>query len=1370
MATRNDLLIELCREILGPRSGINEILPEEQDPRIEYISGVLEPAAASSTEERIEDSVDEIIEETSSEEDQDSQGYVASPGVFSPALDPKALPRSIGISFTVETERSTPQIEICATWARYYLEQGGWHRHPSGFLTGLLDLNQPVIDQPAATGVRLHIRSVQLMRGAWRVSLFIINDTQIAGEHPTTSEYLFQPQLRVHIPSGTILVPVRHLDDNNHHNEEQPSEYQEELSLALLYRQRTAFARGHMCGAMWKAIDPERPFESSERPSEAPFSWTDSGSIIEIERNKFTPADVRSELIPIYLIETPDMNWSEEFGQSPELRPERLAEIWEADQLRLALQPLVNGYRSWIEAQRNTLNQLDAIYQNVAQVHLQECDQVASRIQEAIEILCSDEDVRLAFCFANKAIDMQARWKNPQNPLSWRPFQLAFILLNIPSLASPTHPDRAICDLLWFPTGGGKTEAYLGLAAFVLGLRRLRAKHNDPGQDRTGAGVGVLSRYTLRLLTIQQFRRALGVITACERLRVMGAGNGSQIGWQPSGCHRSDNLIWGGIRFSAGLWVGGGVTPNSMMSIGPMPIPGGTGFMMIAGALDILRGLRPDYDGPDSELVRYVQQVRRNLQTEGEPAQVTQCPCCQTPLAVSDEGLGPGQHTLHFVYQGGNPTIPPITMLAPRRPLPALVINSSNVFTHSSSAYRTVSINFSIPDGAYLSSQNVDDWWEQTIKPALGRNVQLQSARPSRPGYFILKYATNQGSYKQNDFDIFCPNPACELNQSLWAEQVPEPREREGARTNVVRRRSTNSVHPSRMPDPVIDLADGMLWQDVPEPFRLDDGRKWSTRIPIPALTVDDQIYHRCPSLVISTVDKFARLAFEPKAASLFGNVSHYHSRWGYYREGCPPSDGSQQTNVREHPAGRAVGNPLHRDVHPFLPPELILQDELHLIEGPLGSMVGIFETAVDLLSQRVVDDHLAIPKYIASTATVRKAEAQVQSLFNRRLSQFPPSAVSSDERFFAYGTEAHPLDTRKPGRLYVAICAPGKGAQTPIVRIWSSLLQGSYNLSGRNPNDAIDPFWTLVGYFNATRELAGALSLYRQDIPERMESRAGVGARNLDESRRLELSSRASSMNLPALLQKLELPMPSAQDAVFATSMFGTGVDVDRLSLMVVHGQPKTTSSYIQATGRVGRRTSGLVISFFRASRPRDLDHYEFFTGYHRALYRYVEPVTVAPFSPRARERTLGPLTVVLLRQARMLNGIRVHEQWRVQQRMGSVFYSMANRMATARFDPEVMLIPDLFELRSDAQPIGRRPLPGTTLAETASELDRWRAIAALYQNPDQFVYHEPAVLRQPQRHVVLGDSQHRGRFEEAFENAPQSLREVEETTGFKV
>ena len=189
----------------------------------------------------------------------------------------------------------------------------------------------------------------------------------------------------------------------------------------------------------------------------------------------------------------------------------------------------------------------------------------------------------------------------------------------------------------------------------------------------------------------------------------------------------------------------------------------------------------------------------------------------------------------------------------------------------------------------------------------------------------------------------------------------------------------------------------GWQWQDVPKACSLRGARSLSRRIPIPALTTDDQIYHRCPSVVIATVDKFARLAFEPKAASLFGKVTHYHSRWGYYREGVLPSRGNFDQSYRDHPPGLNRGTTLRTAVCGFDPPDLILQDELHLIEGPLGSMVGLYETAVDALCHGPEGIR---PKYVASTATVRQAEDQVQSLFDRRLAQFPPGVYSPPTAF----------------------------------------------------------------------------------------------------------------------------------------------------------------------------------------------------------------------------------------------------------------------------------------------------------------------------------------------------------------------------------
>jgi hypothetical protein len=193
----------------------------------------------------------------------------------------------------------------------------------------------------------------------------------------------------------------------------------------------------------------------------------------------------------------------------------------------------------------------------------------------------------------------QASWPN-NPPLVWRPFQLGFLLQCLSGLADPASPDREICDLLWFPTGGGKTEAYLGLTAFTLALRRLRHKGYD--------GVGVISRYTLRLLSIQQFRRALKLITACELLRVQPV-NGLH-GWRPDGTLPDRDWLWGEHRFSAGLWLGSAVTPNRLDSL-PYPVN-------IPGAFETLRTGRGQND----------------------PAQVTECPVCNTVLAFPEQSEG----------------------------------------------------------------------------------------------------------------------------------------------------------------------------------------------------------------------------------------------------------------------------------------------------------------------------------------------------------------------------------------------------------------------------------------------------------------------------------------------------------------------------------------------------------------------------------------------------------------------------------------------------------------------------------------------------------------------------------------------------------
>ena len=229
------------------------------------------------------------------------------------------------------------------------------------------------------------------------------------------------------------------------------------------------------------------------------------------------------------------------------------------------------------------------------------------------------------------------------------------------------------------------------------------------------------------------------------------------------------------------------------------------------------------------------------------------------------------------------------------------------------------------------------------------------------------------------------------------------------------------------------------------------------------------------------------------------------------------------------------------------------------------------------------------------------------------------------------------------------------------------------------NADQETDQFSTIVGYFNAKRELAGALGLYKQDIPERLgvladrDGHVHCGPRDY-----IELSGRTESAEIPGKLDRLAKFPDNDVDALFCTSMFGTGVDVDRLGLMVVHGQPKTTANYIQATGRVGRKMGGLVITFLRSTRPRDLDHYEFFVGYHRSLHRYVEPITVFPFSPRARERGLGPLSVLVLRNARAVSGEAVPLSWAPEERSRKIapLISGSRLMGTRRRSNEVVSI----------------------------------------------------------------------------------------------
>lgn len=1300
---REIFVAKLVKDVLGPRNGIYEVM--QDSPLSEYITGVLAPVgvlARELGEEMVHPYIPEIEEDEVQEQD------VHTPPLLSPALDPQNRPPSFGISFMVESD-DVPSADICLSWARYTMFGQGssvqWQREPR-YAIFSINLNQSAILWFDSSGQRtfsqnaeisFHVISKERNKNRWLVNLYFVNRIKVPpGRNPTAEHHIFQPQIRVVCQNRTRIVPA----------ELYPRAGEETQELAFLYRNRPAMARGFLCSAIWRDIDPQRIwYKELNFPfcrHEPPFSWIDGQLLPPLERQKFEVPDVRSEFTPLYSIPFPDMSWPQEYGPQPELRAQVLADAFHCDVLKEALEPIVSAYERWVNKLWNQASTLSAAERQIADNLIQKCQNVLRRMQAGLSLLLNDDNVRLCFCFANKAMDIQAQWTRGQS-LIWRPFQLGYILMVLESLVNSQSSDRNICDLLWVPTGAGKTEAYLFLIIFVLAFRRRKAIQ----QRKSGAGVTVITRYTLRLLTIQQFRRLLAAITACEYLRVEGLGSRQSVGWKPQGCNEQNNFIWGSEPFSAGLWVGGGVTPNRLRDTW-------SGNRNIPGALSILKG----------------------RQGEGEPAQITHCPACGSLLAIPAKGIS-GKHILHLVIQSPA-TYQQIQNACNRlRGMSTgnITINTITVTPHTTQGFFTLSIDISIQGLA--TARDVDDLW-RLVSCKIPENSTLSAVRASRPGYFIRWYQGQRGKRQEYDFEIFCGNPRCPLHCSWCA----------GAPLGSIHGTSPHPFSPTGGISNIPPLSDGNRFIHIQEAFR--NGNPYiSDRIPIPACTVDEQVYHHLPSVVVATVDKFARPAFESRASALFGNIDHYHCIWGYYRKGIPPS---LIQNHDGHPSPLGSENSRNYiQVQPLDPPELIIQDELHLIEGPLGSLVGFYETAVEYLCN--TDERRV--KYIASTATVRNAKDQVQAVFIRELAIFPPPGLSADDRFFIRGKEVHPLDDSESGRLYLGICAPGRGPLTPLVRIYACLLQTAEDVRDQ-PSVDIDSFWTLTCYFNAIRELGGARALYRQDIPERLMHIAGNRARQIPDDRMVELSSRTDSTDLPAILNYLSTSYPDAPDALFTTSMFGTGVDIPRLSLMVVNGQPKTTSSYIQCTGRVGRQKGALVVTFFRASRPRDLIHYEFFCGYHRQLHRFVESITVYPFAPGVLERATGSLSVFMLRNMRYTT-VPWHED------------ASASLMSKYRQANEVRCIPHILEERAQNQPVLKRPSHNFVQSYTSTELDRWQNVANLHFGELRYAEYITAGI--PQSHVVLGDSQHQHvrNIDVVYENAPQSLREIEETCGFE-
>ena len=751
----------------------------------------------------------------------------------------------------------------------------------------------------------------------------------------------------------------------------------EEKAISLLYRHAQTYAIGHGCAADWSK-DRRTVWATCLPVFEAPSMTPD------VRRSDGTLLDVSMEV---------------------------LAGLKQDDDGFAALEEVVALYREWGASLERAVPDLPAEHREAATRHIAQCLECASRMSAGIAFLRSDERALEAFRLANHAILLQQvrsrreprrllfdekkkllHFSEPFSPVSygatsrgrWRAFQIAFLLLSIRSAADGEAPDRAVVELIWFPTGGGKTEAYLGLSAFSIFFRRL-CNPNDEG-------VHVLMRYTLRLLTAQQFQRASGLIVAMEYLR---RANPGQLGKTP---------------FSIGIWLGGATTPNTRDD-----------------AIQTYRSLSKGERGAANKFV------------------ISRCPWCGAQMGpVKSLHKAPASISKCPGYERSGPTI-------------------------------------------------------------------------------VFK----------------CTDPVC-------------------------------------------DFASGL-----------------------PIHVIDEDIYAHRPTLVIGTVDKFAMLAWRPAARNIFG-----------------------------------IGDNGERMCSP---PGLIIQDELHLISGPLGSVVGLYEGVIEeLCTDRRGEVHIR-PKLVSSTATIRRYEDQVRSLYGREsVALFPPPGIDAGDSFFAR-YEAVGAGIPTAGRKYVGIHAPGLGSmQTVQVRTFATLLQAPMPLGGKQEQD---PWWTLLAFFNSLRELGTTLSLLQSDIPDYENAlRARYGLKHADMRRFrhiMELTGRLRGDEVQEAIDSLDVPADSAVakpvDVCLASNIIEVGIDIDRLSLICIVGQPKTTSQYIQVTGRIGRRRDrpGLVVTIYGASKPRDRSHFERFRSYHERLYAQVEPTSVTPFSPPVLDRALHAVMAAFARQA---------------------------------------------------------------------------------------------------------------------------------------
>lgn len=1054
-AMREELIDLLRRDLLGPADGPEEELsPLERQVTRRYLVGMLAPggkplpgSAGSGDAPSLEEDGDTAQSDEAQTDTLATAGSDGPDGITErePVLVDSLLPSSAGLSFLVDGAEEA--LLVRTGWGRYERRESEddadagpkgrtaqvWKRRPVTPEAVRLPLREGDDGRLLVpeSQVRLTWR-IRRRESWWHVTLFLVNAASRAHVRDD-GFWIFQPELCVESADGLrrpILVQQQGVEWRR--QDLDPDERMEMEGLELRYRHCRIFGKGHGC-----AVRTLR--EESDPPERARMLAIDFLPVAHVPGQTPRTEEDDAGLRGICL----DMH---ELAHMPK------------DELLENLRRITAAYGVWVESLPGQVR--EAALARSAAAAQEDARRALRRMEEGIDVLEADDAALRAFRFTNQAMHYQRvhsiyarrvhgaqldpltrkQWLTegniPRNR-SWRLFQLAFVISNIPTLADPLHPERsgeayeAVAELLWFSTGGGKTEAYLGLTAFTLALRRL---HPRLGWLDSGHGVGVFMRYTLRLLTLQQFQRAAALMCACEMLR------------------RKDPKTWGEEPFRLGLWVGSSSTPNRLESAARQ-LGGGNGAASSG---------------------------------YGSPLQFSTCPWCGAPIAKKDM----------CVRQGTN---------------------------------------------------------------SAGRCL------------------------------TFCGDNS---GQCSFAQ-------------------------------------------------------KNSPQEGLPVMVVDEEIYRRPPSLLISTVDKFAQMPWKGETAMLFGRVSGLCPRHGFLSPDVDESVGTRHRKYKDMPEAVIAAHGWLR------PPDLIIQDELHLISGPLGSMTALYENAVDALCRWQLDGRTVRPRVIASTATIRRAAEQVRRLFNRRVEVFPPPGVDSRDNFFSL---ERPVSEQCPGRVYAGICSIGQRIPPTTVRLYATVMAAAQSLFEQYGVDA-DPWMTTVGYFNSVRELAGTRRLVEDEVRSRLadpRQRGGLVRRRI--ARTEELTSRQASHKIPGILERLGNRFDPAgsggegedwtrkpYDVVLATNMISVGVDVERLGLMVMLGQPKTTSEYIQASSRVGRssRAPGLVLTLYNWARPRDLSHFEDFYGYHAAFQRHVEALSVTPFAGRALDRGLAGVLVSLVRLLSLeLNG----------------------------------------------------------------------------------------------------------------------------------